>query len=55
MKRYIVTALERACSTLRHPSRCLLANWSDRLDQRWNTHVWTTVDHVEHPDVPGRA
>jgi len=46
MKRFIVIALEKAC-TVRDmlPGTCKhrLAYWSGQLDGRWNTGVW---DHI---------
>ena len=46
MKRRIVMGLDSAC-TLLHPIlhrwpfyRCVLAGWSARLEERWNTGCW---------------
>jgi len=40
MKRWIVMRLEDLCELLRHPWRCRLAEWSERLDARWDTGLW---------------
>jgi hypothetical protein len=42
VRRLIVTALNRACDLTHDHHRwgCILATWSDRLDQRWQTGVW---------------
>lgn len=53
MKRWIVRHLERGCEYFHfitfhrpwlwlpiHNRWCLLARWSDELDQRWGTGVW---------------
>lgn len=55
MKATVVSSLERLCSALGHPFGCALARLSDRLDQRWGTHVWGTIDRIEHPDVEERV
>lgn len=56
MKRWIVAHLESGCEHTHwfthrkpwlwlpiHNGWCLLARWSDALDQRWHTGVWTDV------------
>jgi hypothetical protein len=66
MRRLIVQILLRACETqdllrldyLTHSHR--LADWSARLDERWDTGIWKespgacpalTYDHVAAPDL----
>lgn len=43
VKKFVIWSLERLCTLLRHPSACRLANYSDALDQKWQTHSWSNA------------
>lgn len=49
-KIWIVSLLEKLCNVFRHVGGCKFAEWSDQLDQHWESGVWKT--YIPEPEPP---